>query len=171
MEHPFVVFRSLRDLTQDNLAEKLGVTRHYYLRLEQGLYHEIPERILTQLSDEFGTSKAELSAAYREFQKEQRYSFKAANESFKSVLKNYSGLAHPLVYYRSEMLLTRMGLCKGLCLHYDGVTQYEANKQRGVPLDLKLACSDIYWDYTYLETAVAEWRQSGRADRSTKKTA
>lgn len=160
-------FRERLNITQADLAESLGVTRHYYIRLEQGLYHEIPRELLLQLSRRFNVTEAELSDSYRSYQKLCRDAFREAHRSFKKVLSGYNGLAHPLVYYRSEEKLTRMGLCKGLCLHYDGVTQYEANKQRGVPLDIKLACSDIYWDYTYLETAVAEWRQSGRADRNT----
>jgi transcriptional regulator with XRE-family HTH domain len=164
-------FRDRVHITQAELAEHLGVTRHYYIRLEQGLYHEIPDGILAELAKWFGVTEAEISGTYRTFQKVTREQFRESHLSFKKVLLKYNGLSHPLTYYREHERLTRMGLCKGLCLHYDGVTQYEANKQRGVPLDIRIACNDIYWDYTYLETAVAEWRISGRADRAAKKLA
>lgn len=163
-------FRDRANMTQEQLAIRLGVTRHYYIRLEQGLYHEIPANILTELSRWFGVAPTEISSAYREYQRERRVIFRDAHHSFKKILYGYKGLRHPLTYYRAEEKLTRMGLCTGLCLHYDGVTQYEANKQRGLPLDIKLACGDVYWDYSYLGTAVAEWRQDGRADRASATT-
>jgi transcriptional regulator with XRE-family HTH domain len=159
-------FRDRINITQAALAERLNVSRHYYIRLEQGLYHEIPSEILGELSRWFGVTETELSSVYRTFQRTTREQFRDSHESFKKVLASYGGLRHPLIYYRETERLTRMGLCRGLCLHYDGVTQYEANKQRGLPLDLKIACGDIYWDYAYLETAVSEWRQDGRADRA-----
>lgn len=163
--HPFSRLRALRELSQAQLAVRLGVTRHYYLRLEQGLFHEIPDEILKTLVETFGVSSSELSELYRSYQRETREEFKVEHSSFKDILSSYSGLTHPLVWYRGNQGLSRMGLCKGLCLHYDGVTQYEKNVQRSIPQDIKLACEDISWDYTYLESSVIEWRSSGRADQ------
>ena len=165
-KHPFAVRRTKANLTQVDLADLLSVTRHMVLRLEQGLFSYIPPGILRELSGIYLCTTAELEMEYRGFVNEKRDEFKRTHPSFKEIFadQNYTGDEHPLIYYRETLKLSRIGLCKGLCLHPDPITDWEHNKQRGVPAQLKQACSDIYWDYAPLESAVAMWRMDGRAD-------
>lgn len=165
-KHPFALRRYRASLTQVDLAERLGVTRHMVIRLEQGLFRLPPDHITQELAEIYGVEQWELIGEYRDWQREKRLEFKRKNPSFKEVFgtEHYLGPEHPLTYYREKLGLSRIGLCKGLCLHPDPITDWEHNKQRGVPSSLKEACGVVFWDYTPLETAVTEWRMDGRAD-------
>lgn len=163
--HPWAKRRSRAGYTQLEVAEYLNVTRQYVIRLEQSLFHEPPDNIVMELAGFYTTSPAELIAEYRAFVTERRAEFRQKHQSFKAVLGDYKGLQHPLVYYREINDLSRMAFCKGLCLDYGPVSDYETNKQRSMPMIIKLAAQEIYWSYEPLELAVAEWRKDGRADK------
>ncbi len=147
ISHPWARYRRNMGLTQSSVADRVGVTRHYIIRLEQSLFWHPPDSLLVRLAILYDIELGEFEAL------------------FGSGLRSLVWDKHPLVIYRERHGLSRMGLCKGLCLHYDPVSEYEANKQRDIPAQLVEACDDIKWDYQPLVSAVAEWRISGRADR------
>lgn len=163
MIHPWATFRESKGFSQQFIADQLDVSRHYVIRLEQGLFANSPDHVLNKLSDLLEVSNDELHATYHLYRHDTREEFGRSYADF-SYLKNYAGAVHPLVDYRERNKLSRIGLCKGLCLHPDPINDYEKNKQRGVPRDLIVACNEISWDYGHLENAVTEWRISGRAD-------
>jgi hypothetical protein len=113
--------------------------------------------------------------SYYDYVRETREEFAKTHQSFVAVLGrefgylgslDYTGRLHPLVHYRDAYEMSRMGLCKGLCLHYDPITEYEGNNQRDVPEQLKEACEEMKWDWQPLARAVADWRKNGYADRA-----
>lgn len=166
MIHPWTTRRKAAGITQLEMADLLGVSRHMVIRLEQSLYHEPSAMILGNLETVLNENGQILRREYLEYVQDMRTLFKVDHLNFKDFFRNgYSGTTHPLVYYRLSYDLSRMGFCKGLCLDYGPITDYEHNKQRGLPLELKLASESIGWEYVDLEEAVTIWRADGRADR------
>jgi hypothetical protein len=106
--------------------------------------------------------------SYYDYVRSTREEFAKSHNSFAVLVPTLViNRKHPLVLYRENYELSRMGLCKGLCLHYDPITEYEANKQREVPEQLKEACEEMKWDWQPLADAVAVWRRLGYADKRT----
>jgi DNA-binding XRE family transcriptional regulator len=164
MRHPWATRREQAGFTQENVSLELKVNRQTVIRLEQSLFHQPSVEVLTKLGELYAAPVGDLIEEYNEYVKEQRGEFAGRHPDF-SVMVNYSGLKHPLVAYRESLGLSRMGLCRGLCLDYYPLFQYEANKQRGLPLELKRACEDMKWDWTKLDREVVLWRLSGRANK------
>lgn len=163
MRHPWATRRERAGFTQDSVAGLLGVNRQTVIRLEQSLFHAPSVEVLVKLGEYYSVPIGDLIEEYNEYVQFQRGVFAGKYPNF-SMLNNYQGVEHPLVSYRLSLDLTRLAFCRELCLDYGPVSDYERNIQRGIPLELIRACSDMYWDYAPLESAVAEWRSSGRAD-------
>jgi transcriptional regulator with XRE-family HTH domain len=163
--HPWAKYRRAAGFTQDSVADVLSVSRHYVIRLEQSLFTSPPKSISIKLSELYGIELGIFEASYYAFVRFKREEFAGKHGSFEKFFTDpYIFKKHPLEFYRDAYSLSRMGLCKGLCLHYDPISEYEKNKQREVPDQLKEACEEIGWDVKPLRRAVADWRTSGRAD-------
>ena len=161
--HPWAKFRRAANMTQQQVANHLNIDRLSVLRYEQGMFGHLSDELLSSLSQIFKQDEALLVMEYRGYQREQRLAFAEEHLAWRAVLKDYQGKLHPLIYYRNYYELSRNALCKGLCLDYGPVSNYEMNKQRTIPAALVQASEDIRWDYTGLESAVLEWRASGRS--------
>lgn len=164
--HPWAKYRRAVGLTQLDVADLLGVTRHYVIRLEQSLYWHPTDSLLARLSLKYGVDLDEFKMSYYDYVRSKRDLFKVTHVDFDSGLAEpYLDAKHPLVAYRESYGLSRMGLCKALCLHYDNISDYENNQQRHCPDQLVVACEEMDWDVEPLVQAVSEWRESGHADR------
>ena len=150
------------NLTQQEVGNRLGIDRLSIIRYEQGMFGHLSDELVDSLSQLYRVDQDLLIMEYRGYQREQRLRFAAQYSNF-NWLQTYKGRKHPLIYYREYYKLSRNGLCKGLCLDYGPVSNYEMNKQRAIPESIKIACEDMHWDWTYLESAVLEWRASGRS--------
>lgn len=167
-KHPWARYRELAGFTQESAAASLGVTRHYVIRLEQSLFWHPPDSLLVKLGMLYGCDLDEFEMGYYNYVREQREVFAKTHKSFGEFFQSESykvGRLHPLASYRRQYELSRMGLCKALCLHYDPISDYEHNKHRDVPEQLKNACDEMNWDWSYIATAVAKWRSLGYADK------
>lgn len=160
--HPWAGYRKDRLLTQQQVANELGIERLSVIRLEQGMFNNIAADTLTQLAHLYGRAPDELLEVYHGYQEVTRLEFSSTHASWKG-LRAYEGPAHPLIYYREFHELSRNELCKGLCLDYSPISDYETNKQRTIPMILKQVSEEIHWDYTELESSVLQWRASGRS--------
>jgi len=165
--HPFARHRRNKHLTQVAVADYIGSKigsfgRLSVIRLEQGMFGVISDDVLESLSELYDESKDLLEQEYRGYQREQRQEFRLHHPDWR-YLSGYQGKLHPLIYYRTQTGLTRNGLCKGLCLDYGPISDYEHNNQRTIPQIIKIASEDMRWDWTYLEREVLEWRSSGRS--------
>lgn len=163
MSHPWARFRRAANMTQQEVANHLNIDRLSVLRYEQGMFGHLSDELLSSLSQIFKQDETLLLMEYRGYQREQRQEFATTHLAWKYLLSKYDGKLHPLVYYRNYYELSRNALCKGLCLDYGPVSNYERNVQRAIPDAIKIASEDIRWDYTGLESAVLEWRASGRS--------
>jgi hypothetical protein len=131
------------------------------LRLEQGLFSEPPPDLLVKIAFKLEVPLPALLEDYFNYIKDARAYFREHNLSIERGLKHYlveKEDVHPLVFYREMQDLSRIGLCKGLCLHQDPIRDYENNQQRGVPAQLVTALNEIKWNIEPLEVAVKEWR-------------
>ena len=151
-----------RGYTQVFVADRLNIGRQMLMRMEQGLYTDLPHS--AQLGRIYDVTEDEILRLYKEHVARTRERFSLKYPSFRDVLSGYSGAIMPLTYYRNHLQLTQIGFCKGLCVHPDPIRDYELNQQRGIPAQLIIACNAISWDYGALESAVVEWRVEGRAD-------
>lgn len=156
--------RRNRQLTQSDVAELLNVERLSIIRYEQGMFNHLNEQMLVDLAHIYRVKPGELEGSYLAYQEMQRLEFSATHDRWGVVLRGYQGLRHPLVYYREYYELSRNGLCKALCLDYGPIADYENDKQRAIPEVLRNVSEQMHWDYTQLESAVLEWRSSGRSD-------
>jgi hypothetical protein len=154
------------NLTQVEVANIIGVERLSIIRYEQGMFGHLSDEIVDQLGLLYRVDQDLLVMEYRGYQRLKRIQFKEDHRSWREVLTGYGGLKHPLIAYRDTYNLSRNALCKALCLDYGPISAYEANKQRTIPEIIRIASEDIYWDYTALESAVLEWRASGRSSHA-----
>lgn len=162
--HPWTRFRRDVNLTQAAVGNALNIDRLSVIRYEQGMFGHLSDVLIGQLADIYKVDPDLLILEYREYQRLTRLEFKFAGNPSWRYVSGYQGRAHPLIYYRDAAgLLSRNALCRGLCLDYGPVSNYEANKQREIPQAIKVASEDIGWDWAYLESAVLEWRASGRS--------
>lgn len=163
MRHHWSTLRRAAQLTQAQVASELGVERLTIIRYEQGMFGHLSSEILDRLSDLYNTDQEVLLVEYQLYQHAQRTVFATEHSNWRFILRKYSGRMHPLEYYRNYYDLSRNGLCKGLCLDYGPISDYEKNTQRSIPDIIKRASEQISWDWTYLESAVLEWRADGRS--------
>lgn len=155
--HPWAFRRKSLRITQLGLAVQLDVTRHMVLRLEQGLFPHPPSNLLVKLGVLWKVDTSVLRQEYSDYQHNSRKHFRDNYTNFDH-LWNYEGETHPLQYWREEQELSRIGFCKGLCLHESGINDYEKNKMRHIPVQLTEALEEINWDPLSLTTAVSTWR-------------
>lgn len=165
MKHPWAVYRERVNLTQVQVAERIGVERLSIIRYEQGMFGSLNTETLSELAHLYHKDPEQLSEVYHEFQRLQRQEFAATHSPWIDILRNYEGLDHPLKHYREYYELSRNAFCKALCIDYAPVTDYENNKQKTIPSVLKDVSEEMRWDYTGLESSVLEWRASGRSAR------
>lgn len=162
MKDTLASLRRSKNLTQIEVAGVLGITRHMLMRIEQGIYTDLVH--YEELANIYEMEVEELQKLYRKQVQNTRDQFALKYPDFKTVLKDYSGTIMPLTFYRNTLQLTQIGFCKGLCVHPDPIRDYELNEQRGIPMQLVIACNSVSWDYGALESAVVDWRISGRAN-------
>jgi len=159
---PWAARRRATGFSQQRVAGYLGVSRHMVLRMEQGLFSDPPH--VQELAILYDSDASTLNMEYHEYVARQREQFAQQHPDFRTVLKNYTDIEHPLVHYREVIGVSQIGFCRGLCLHPDPVRDYEMQAQRGIPKQLIVACNAISWDYGYLESAVLDWKITGRAN-------
>lgn len=164
--HPWGRYREIAGYTQEEVADLTGNTRHYIIRLEQSLFWHPPDSLLVKLAGLYKIDLSTFEESYYQYVRETRERFAkeyVTLERFCTTFYPSNDLRHPLEAYRGFVGLSRAGLCKGLCLHYGLVTDYEHNKQREIPEQLQEACDEIKWDTAPLISAVQDWRRSGRS--------
>lgn len=155
--HPWAKIREDLNMTQLEVADALNVTRQTVIRLEQGLFHAPSKEVLEELADLYSLEEVDLLGEYEDYVRETRLAFTEHHPNFEG-LWVYTGKEHPLEAWRLMQGLSRMGFCKGLCLDYGPVADFEYNKQRATPEALILASKAIGWSLDPLERAVKEWR-------------
>lgn len=152
MENPLKYRRLNANFTQDQLAERAGVTHDNIVRNEQGLYSSPSPKVLTAVAD-ISTDDAEaISLEYRNW-----VAWKRRQEPIRGLVRRIITFppknrltSHPFAMWRAALGVTsRIDFCKMLCVHPATVLKYESNLQKNMP-------SQIY--DALIETGMAQQR-------------
>ncbi len=165
MLNPIKEFRQVRGLSVADLAGRAGVTPLAVHRTEQGVFAQVPPRLLYPvLQDVFITETGDvitdedsLQEVYRKFQRfTRRQNYGCLTES----LPPFKAGVSPLVHWRMlSGVESQMGLCSLLCVHPSPIREIELGKQRKLPNQLVEALLESgYDDETIGQLAVRQER-------------
>lgn len=164
--HPWTGHRRSTGLSQRALAGLCGVSEQVVLRLEQGLFTKPSPSVMNILSDLCDLSPRLLRLEYVNYQHDTRQMFRTKFPSYSAHRLNPPAVAdpslHPLRDYYTSNGISRIGICKGWCVHPAPLTKYEENKQRSVPTEVARAWSEMGWDVEDLIEDVDRWRREYR---------
>lgn len=150
--NPFKSIREQSGFTQQEIASRVGITKHAVLRNEQGMAVEPLPVLLNYFSTNFTVTVYELRKQYERFQITQRVNTgkllggdpSLALHRWKqlAILNRRSiGLNHPLVFLRESNDLNPTSLSRELCLNQSVINYFENNPvhQKTVPEQLLVA--------------------------------
>lgn len=170
--NPLRIAREATGLSQGRLAELLGVSRHFILRVEQGLYEDVPPAVGNFFSNpdliyeyhRWQNTRRRLSAEDKDL---------ALNDNFFNF--HYRGYRHPLIAWRSENanLIARMTFCRAYCLQPAIVERFERGKTASVPGPVANGLGKVYPNaVSGIEYAYLTWREhQNKPSEKTAKTA
>jgi hypothetical protein len=134
--------------------------------LEQGVFSRPSEAVLHYLSEAADIPEAQLIREYYQYQRNTRRAFRDRFPDYSKTKELSTAVAdlslHPLTRYYTTHGLSRIGVCKGWCVHPFSFEQYEKNKQRSVPDDIQAAWFMMGWDLRELRADVDRWRRDYR---------
>lgn len=155
-DNPFKLIRVHAGLSQQALANKVGISKHAVLRSEQGMYVEPLPSLLNYLCKHFPVGRIEVIQQYERFQVHTREASGRLLGDMESELdKWYTYLRsspttlntyqlHPLVWLRTIRGYNPTSLAKAICVNQTVVNYFEKNSinQRTVPEQLTHALKD-----------------------------
>jgi DNA-binding XRE family transcriptional regulator len=142
MINPYKAAREDLGLSQASVAEASNVSRHYVLRVEQGLFHVPSPRLSTTLN----ISHMELTDTYHEWQHITRALAapsvaEGVEKYFQSVLVPLQN-KHPHIKLRQCITDSQVAFCILLKIQPSRLSAYEKSKGITLPLFLKEAYFD-----------------------------
>lgn len=151
--NPISYARYLSTHSSTSLAKKLGVSRQYISRLEQGLYDKPNDKLLSwateqlnkHLAEDKQTNNEAVQQLYREWQWMHRESSKMSHIIRPLEITEYHKARQPNVMYyykifaewRSDYWISTHAFCVDFCLHPSPVVDYEEGNTRSMPTSLK----------------------------------
>lgn len=181
-ENPLTEFR----LAQSNgagwslskLSREIGVSESTIIRTEQGLYNDIPPRILYYLADRF-LSPGSVAAQYSRFQisrRHQLYLHGRLELNFRKALtilcEKYPE-RNPFLLWRESAGVkgpgykSRLAFCKDLCLHPSTVKRYEDGLAERMPDSMRNALMDVRVDWETIDECYKQWRNGSSKEGTT----
>lgn len=162
LEHPWAEIRKSKGMSQASLAASLDVSKEHVGRVEQGVFRKAPAEIITYLSVTFNINYTYLEESYYEYQLNTRKLFAEKYQSYMDVRP--TDWSNPIEAYYKSQGLSRVGLCKGWCVHPASLADYQKNRQRNAPADVKRAFKVMSginngWDIEQLEIDMDKWRK------------
>lgn len=159
-DNPFKLIRVHAGLSQQNLANKVGISKHAVLRSEQGMYVEPLPSLLNYMCNNFPVGRLSIIQQYERFQVYVREQSGRLLGDIDKELDNWhhhlhnspSPLSayqlHPLVWLRIIRGYNPTSLAKAICVNQTVVNYFEKNSinQRTVPEQLSHALKDCGYD-------------------------
>lgn len=152
MLNPIREFRQAQGLSVADLAQRAGVTPLAVHRAEQGVFAQVPPRLVyplleAELITEEGyilSDEDSLNECYKAWvRKTRRANYGCLTES----LPPFKPGVSPLVHWRMlSGVESQMGLCSLLCVHPSPIRETELGKQRKLPNQLVEALLDSGYD-------------------------
>ena len=127
--NPLKEYRLHKNLTQQELADKIGVTRQTVLDTEQGLFHIIPPSIAAVTPDH-------IQRDYRQWVKEQR------QQNTSRFVVNLNSV-HTFQDYANKVGGSTRGFCRVLVIQTSIVRDYIANGERWGMIEVALSETNV----------------------------
>lgn len=127
------------DMTQEEVANTLDISRGAILRYEQGTYGLPSGRLINFYQNRLGLKN--LAVDYLDWQKTKRNALQL------NYIDRHSWLEmHPLTEVRlANGYRSIYKFCQALCLPPEAVTKYETGRQKEMPTQLRWALEDCGW--------------------------
>ena len=175
IENPLMKFRSDQKWSIETCALEIGVTPSTIIRIEQGLYNDIPPRVFRYLSDRT-LSPGTISYGYRRWQNSRRVqtvngeNFRLFNQKLENFIRGAPEI-NPAILWRYDILGydSRLAFCRGLCLHPSTVKRFEDGIAERMPSSIisVLGLSDFEIDWRFVDECYRNWRAAQRAQGNT----
>lgn len=157
--NPLSYARYLSTHSTTSLGKKLGVSRQYISRLEQGLYDKPNKDLLDwtvevlnkSLPDDRQVTAPIVEQLYREWQWTKRESVKMEHSLLPCSLTEYDVVSQPEIVYfykifrqwRESYFVSTHAFCVAMCLHPTPVAEYEEGGTQKMPQNLKQVMSKL----------------------------
>lgn len=151
--NPLSHARYLSTYSTTALAKKLGVSRQYISRVEQGLYDKPNKEVLAWTTEVLNKNLAEdrqietpvVEQLYREWQWQQRESTKMGMSLRPCSVTDFDRVRQPdVIYYhkifrqwREDYFISTHSFCVSMCLHPSPVAEYEEGGTIKMPQTLR----------------------------------
>lgn len=174
IENPLTKFRSDHKWSIETCAVEIGVSPSTIIRIEQGLYNDIPPRVFRYLSDRT-LSPSSVSYGYHRWQNSRRVqsvngeNFRLFNQRLENLIRDAPEI-NPALLWRYDILGydSRLAFCRALCVHPATVKRFEdgiAERMPSVIIDV-LTLSDFEIDWGFVDGFYREWRIKQRERNS-----
>jgi transcriptional regulator with XRE-family HTH domain len=130
-------------MTANTLAKKLGLSRQYVSRAEQGTYTSLNPQLLRWVSQSQAINVRDVERQYQNFQRAKRVD--TVEELAPHILRRNGSEAEHLTFerWRGGYWVSPLAFAVGMCLHPDSVQKYEEGIQEGMPQQIKIALEQV----------------------------
>ena len=141
--NPIVEARLDQAMTSNSLAKKLGLSRQYMSRAEQGTYTSLNPQLIKWVAESQGIHPRSVEDKYRRFQHHKRID--TVDEVQPHILRRNGSEAEHLTFerWRSGYWTSPLAFAVAFCVHPDSVQKYEEGIQRGMPQQIKIALEQV----------------------------
>jgi transcriptional regulator with XRE-family HTH domain len=155
IDNPLKELRTELGWTQEQLANHIGVDKHFVLRCEQGLYSSPNPKIMKFFVTKTGRAAEYIEDDYHKWQHLRRQLDDTQKLIRAKVTLPTSGFGlsgHPLLLWRhkADPSMSQIDFCKRLATHPFTVARYEEGRQRAMPGQLYNAFKDAGMEIDYL---------------------
>lgn len=137
MENPLKIRRLAANYTQDQLADRAGVTHDNIVRNEQGLFNNPSPAVLGTIVELSGDDSERIVLEYHNWIAWKRRQPQVRTLVLRQISfqRSYELKQHPFLLWRTAIFpgLSRIAFCQMLCLHPATVLKYEKAEQRPMP--------------------------------------
>ena len=139
-QNPVRRTRKERHLTLEQAAAEAGIHVQAFFLQEQGVYPDLLPAIVAWLAKE-GAYLPNLQKEYHEFQRDKR---RVNGEQRGLALYEFGppGQTHPIVQFRNDLELSRLGFAKAFCIHPGLLYRVERGMTQGLSRQIKNALLD-----------------------------
>lgn len=141
--NPITDGRLHMSLSSQGLAKKLGLSKQYMSRAEQGTYSSLNPALQKWVSNALNISPESVRQRYVKFQQAQRRA--TAERIDPHILKVNGSEALHITFerWRSGYFPSPMAFATAFCVHPDSVQKYEEGIQKSMPIQIKNALEEV----------------------------
>lgn len=152
--NPIVDARLAKSLSANALSKRLGLSRQYLSRAEQGTYSSLNPALLKWTANALSIGTADVMKLYTRFQRETRRA--TVDKVGPHKLSRNPGNNQPghviFEHWRSGYWPSTMAFATAFCIHPDTIQKYEEGIRLEMPSPIRLALREVgliednWWD-------------------------